>query len=480
MSPELLNSFLAVAPAVLIFGFACLYLLIGMFQDDNSPAGMRSISGWGIVSMLLLGGTWIGVTWFGLQPAGLTTKLFQSDSVALHGTHLTLLAGVLISAFSIGFTPRRFAYEFHACFLLLLSGSIFLAAAADLTTLYLAVEMVSLPTTLLLSISRRDNPGREATLKYFAMSAFASAVFLMGASYLYGLSGTTSLSGIATAMATNDTTLAKVAMALVLAGLAFRVTAVPFHFYAPDVFTGSSLPVAAMIATLSKIAGFLAIVRLLGGAQLNVGFIETAGVLLMVLALTTMTAGNFMALAQTKWRRLLAYSSVAHSGYLLLGVAAALYRGGETTYILSYLSAYTVMTLGVFAALAALSSASESDPSLADLEGLHQRAPALCLALSICLLSLIGVPLTAGFWAKFGIFQDAIRTARVELIVGAAIMALNAAVGAMYYLSLLLRIYRSPQTNTVPAAAPKLNPSFALCVACAAITVLWFLAPNWM
>jgi NADH-quinone oxidoreductase subunit N len=355
-----------------------------------------------------------------------------------------------------------------------------LAAAADLTTLYLAIEMVSLPTTLLLSISRRDNPGREATLKYFALSAFASAVFLMGASYLFGLSGTTSLSGIAAALATNDTTLAKVAMALVLGGLAFRVTAVPFHFYAPDVFSGSSLPVAAMIATVPKIAGFLAIIRLFGGAQLQIGFVETAGVLLLVLALGTMTAGNFMALAQTKWRRLLAYSSVAHSGYLLTGVAAALYRGGETTYILSYLSAYTVMTLGVFAALATLTANGDSDPSLGDLEGLFQRAPALCIALTICLLSLIGVPLTAGFWAKFGIFQDAVRTARTELVVGAVIMALNAAVGAMYYLSLLLRLYRVPTSNAARAPAPTLSPSFALTLVCAAITVLWFVLPNWM
>lgn len=480
MSLELANSFLAVAPAVVIFGIACIYLLIGMFQDNSSPAGIKSVSGWGVVSTCLLAGVWIGAVWFSLQPAGLVTKLFQSDAVALHGTHLTLLAGVLISAFSITHTPRRYAYEFHASLLFLLAGSIFLAAAADLTTLYLAIEMVSLPTTLLLSISRRDNPGREATLKYFALSAFASAVFLMGASYLFGLSGTTSLSGIAAALATNDTTLAKVAMALVLGGLAFRVTAVPFHFYAPDVFTGSSLPVAAMIATVPKIAGFLAIIRLLGGVQLNSGLVESSGVLLLVLALVTMTAGNFMALAQTKWRRLLAYSSVAHSGYLLIGVAAALYRGGETTYVLSYLSAYTVMTLGVFAALATLTANGDSDPSLADLEGLYQRAPALCIALTICLLSLIGVPLTAGFWAKFGIFQDAIRTARTELVVSAVIMALNAAIGAMYYLSLLLRLYRAPHSNAAPAPAPKFNPSFALTVVCAAITVLWFLLPNWM
>ena len=480
MSPELTNSFLTVLPAVVIFGIACIYLLVGMFQDNSSPAGIRSVSGWGIVSTFLLTTLWIGTVWFSLQPSGLVTKLFQSDSVALHGTHLTLLAGVLISAFSITHTPRRFAYEFHACLLILLAGSIFLAAAADLTTLYLSIEMVSLPTTLLLSISRRDNSGREATLKYFALSAFASAVFLMGASYLYGLSGTTSLSGIATALATNDTTLAKVAMALVLAGLAFRVTAVPFHFYAPDVFTGSSLPVAAMIATVPKIAGFLAIIRILGGAQLHTGFVESAGLILLVLALVTMTSGNFMALAQTKWRRLLAYSSVAHSGYLLIGVAAALYRGGETTYVLSYLSAYTVMTLGVFAALATLTANGDSDPSLADLEGLYQRAPMLCIALSVCLLSLIGVPLTAGFWAKFGIFQDAIRTARTELVVGAVIMAINAAVGAMYYLSLLLRIYRVPHTNSAPVSTPKFSPSFALTVVCAAITILWFLLPNWM
>ena len=451
-----------------------------MFHDDSVPRGAQTLCGWGIVSTALLAATWLAVSYGDLQPLGMVTKLFQTDSVALHGTHLTLLAGVLIAAFSITSTPRKFAFEFHACLLILLAGVIFLAAAADLTTLYLAIEMVSLPTTLLLSISRRDDSGREATLKYFTLSAFSSAIFLMGASYLFGLSGTTSLTGIVTAVATNESALAKVALALVLAGLAFRVTAVPFHFYAPDVFTGSSLTVASMIATVPKIAGFLAIIRLLGGDQLNAGLFANAGAMLMLLALITMTAGNFMAMAQTKCRRLLAYSSVAHSGYLILGVASALFRGGETTYILSYLSAYTVMTLGVFSALSTLNTATDSDPKLADLDGLVQRSPMLCLALTVCLLSLIGFPLTAGFWAKFGIFQDAIRTSNTWLILGAVAMALNAAVGAMYYLSLLLRIY---QRTGGRAAAPRpigFTPAFALCATCALITVVWFVVPTWM
>jgi NADH-quinone oxidoreductase subunit N len=480
MNSELTQSFFAVTPALILFAVACIYLLIGMFHDDSVPQGAQALCGWGIVSTALLAALWFAVSYTGLQPLGMVTKLFQTDSVALHGTHLTLLAGVLIAAFSITSTPRKFAFEFHACLLILLAGVIFLAASADLTTLYLSIEMVSLPTTLLLSISRRDDSGREATLKYFTLSAFSSAIFLMGASYLFGLSGTTSLTGIVSAVATNDSALAKVALALVLAGLAFRVTAVPFHFYAPDVFTGSSLTVASMIATVPKIAGFLAIIRLLGGDQLNSGLFANAGAILMFLALITMTAGNFMAMAQTKCRRLLAYSSVAHSGYLILGVASALFRGGETTYILSYLSAYTVMTLGVFSALSTLNTATDNDPDLADLDGLVQRSPMLCLALTVCLLSLIGFPLTAGFWAKFGIFQDAIRTSNAWLIFGAVAMALNAAVGAMYYLSLLLRIYQSTgATATVPRPIG-FTPAFALCAACALITVVWFVVPTWM
>lgn len=480
MYSELAQNFFAVAPAVLLFGVACIYLLLGMFQDDSTPAGARYVNGWGLASISILAATWIAVSKFGLQPSGITTKLFQSDAAALHGTHLTLLAGVLISAFSLTFTPRRFSYEFHASMFILLSGSIFLAAAADLTTLYLAIEMVSLPTSLLLSISRRDNAGRETTLKYFVLSAFSSAIFLMGASYLFGISGTTSLSGIAAAMSADNTTLAKVAMAFVLAGLAFRVTAVPFHFYAPDVFSGSTLSVSAMVATVPKIAGFLAFIRLLGGAQLNSGLVETAGILLMCLAITTMTAGNFMALAQSKVRRLLAYSSVAHSGYLLLGLAIALYQGGETSQVLSYLSAYTVMTFGVFAALATLNSSGQSDPDLADLNGLRQHAPGLSIALSICLLSFIGVPLTAGFWAKFGIFQAAVNSSNLWLIAGATVMALNAAVGAIYYLSLLIRINQRTEASVANREPIRFTPAFALCAACAVVTVLWFVVPTWM
>lgn len=479
---EFFNSLLPVLPAFGLLVAGCVFLLVGALSEEPDPNQADDTgSGWAWASLaviLLVWGSW----WFsGSTSFDHQSSLFRSDTVSRNGAHLALFAGALIVAISIHMTPRKHAFEFHSGLLILLSGLIFAAAASDLTSIYLSLELVSIPTVMLLSISRRDDKGREATLKYFALGAFASAIFLMGASYLYGLAGTTSLSGIATALTESPSTMGQVALALVLAGLAFRVTAVPFHFYAPDVFSGCSLIMAAVLSTLPKIAGFVAMIRLLGGTELNAGLATLALPTLLVLALITMTLGNCAALIQTGARRLLAYSSVAHSGYLMLGLVAVLIQGTSPTSVLSYLGAYVVMTLGVFAGISAIQTRSDGEVDLQDFTGVTHKNAWLGASMTICLLSYIGIPLTAGFWAKFGIFQDLITPNNNVLIIAAIIMAVNAVIAAIYYLSLIIRLNTLVESSAQPKeVSNSVSPALVTCIACAGLSLVWFFFPRWM
>lgn len=479
---EFFSSLLPVFPAFALLIAGCVFFLIGAFSDSDQSADTdASVSGWAWASLAVILLVWGGWSFSGSTAFDHQSSLFRSDTVSRSGAHLALFAGALIVAISIHMTPKKYAFEFHSGLLILLSGLIFAAAASDLTSVYLSLELVSIPTVMLLSISRRDDPGREATLKYFALGAFASAIFLMGASYLYGLAGTTSLKEIGTVLSETPSTMGQVALALVLAGLAFRVTAVPFHFYAPDVFSGCSLTMAALLSTLPKIAGFVAMIRVLGGNELNAGLATLALPTLLVLSLITMTLGNCAALIQTGVRRLLAYSSVAHSGYLMLGLAAVLLQGTAPSSVLAYLGAYVVMTLGVFAGIIAIQSKADGDLELQEFTGITHSNFWIGASMTVCLLSYIGIPLTAGFWAKFGIFQDLIAPNHFVFIVAAIIMAANAVIAAIYYLSIIVRL------NTVVNPAPppkavfyKVNPAMVTCIACAGLTLAWFFFPRWM
>lgn len=471
------ESIQTVGPGIALLFAACVFLCFIIFGEKaDDPDAKDDGYAWGTLAVLLL--VWAFWAFRGTHLRENTKGLFIADLATQHGLHLTMIGGIFITLISMGSVTKRVAGEFYSCMLFLLSGLIFVSAASDLTSLYLGLELVSIPTTLLLTMGRSDRKGREATLKYFALSAFSSAVLLMGASYLYGLSGSTSLQSIRESIAVTPSLMARIAMALVLIGLAFRVTAVPFHFYAPDVFSGTSLPMASLIAYLPKVAGFMGMVRLLGGASLTNAMTDSTFTTLIALAIVTMTLGNFLALVQDSWRRLLAYSSVAHSGYLLLGLAAILRQGGDSRPIFSYLAAYAVMTLGMFAALTAMAGDDKNeDMKLSELRGLFKRSPWLGAAATVCLLSLIGMPLTAGFWAKLQLFLAAVQGSHPWLRAGAIIMAINAAIGAIYYLNALVRIYGDPDKNAKAIAWS--SPSWA-CVLCAAITILWFFVPAWM
>ncbi len=270
-------------------------------------------------------------------PSELGQGLFRFDGIALAAERLALLGGLILVLMSWSTAPRANLGEYYGCLLIIIGAIPVVGASNDLVSLFLGLELISIPTYILLGITKGDNAGAEATIKYFLLSAFASCFFLLGVSYLYGFSGSTNLQVIQSSYASGGK-LVSFAVVLVMCGLAFRITAVPFHFYAPDVFAGASLTLAGIMSYLPKVAGFVALIRVLGS---GLGAEATAIVVpvLFVCSALTMLVGNFMASAQSSLRRMLAYSSVAHTGYLLLALTALLRQNAEPNVLFSYLAA---------------------------------------------------------------------------------------------------------------------------------------------
>lgn len=475
---QVVDQISAVAPANVLLLAGMVVLGLGLIPTSASAVTRRNF--WGGLTLFSLG---MAAAFALVQEPieGLSVdSLFVADDVTSRGVWLSLLAGALIVL--VGWEqviPHR-AADYYGWLLLLLSGLIYTAGANDLTSLFLGLELVSLPTTVLLGVSRTDDSGREATLKYFTLAAFTSGFFLLGCSYLYGAAGSTTLSVIQNAVVQQRTPFCTVAITLALVGLAFRVTAVPFHFYAPDVFSGATLPLAAALSFVPKLAGFLGLVRLLGGPQLIQDFPPMLMSLILLVATLTMTIGNCAALAQHNLRRLMAYSSIAHSGYLLLGLAAIMHVGGHVAPIFDYLAAYAVMTIGVFAVIGVIKPDEFAAEDLTLLNGLYFRSPAAAIALTIALLSLTGIPLTAGFWAKLQIFLTTVATGSKPVLVVAIIMAINAAIGAVYYLALLGRLYQAAPALPSPQVPSPTRMTWSTSMAalvCSVLTIAWFFVP---
>jgi NADH-quinone oxidoreductase subunit N len=349
--------------------------------------------------------------------------------------------------------------------------------------MFLALELISIPTYIFLLLPRRDAAMQEAGLKYFLLSVFSSAFALFGMSWVFGATGTVEFSQMAAAVGAEagsaDRRFFFAAAAILIAGLSFRITAVPFHFYAPDVFQGVSSVSAAMLSFVPKAAGFAAILRVLTSV---LGPYETAGAapvtnLLAILALATMTIGNLLALRQHNLHRLLAYSSVAHSGYMLVGLAVGPGTNavGGVPALWFYMAVYAAVTVGVFALISA-ASADRQLAADADLVGLSQTHPTIAMMLAICLLSLIGLPPTAGFTGKLELFWASWSSSLPWGRALAVAIALNAAVAAWYYLRLIAIMYREPPPGE---AARRIAMAPALAGGAAAIaTLLVFAFPQ--
>jgi len=357
-----------------------------------------------------------------------------------------------IASGRIPFNPLRTnRAEFYAFFLFSLTGVMLCASADDLIWLFLALELTSLPTYIMVTISQTGRAGakaQEAGVKYFFLGALGAAVFLYGFALLYGATGTTSLPAMAHIFDESISSLAILGMLLALIGVGFKIAAVPMHLYTPDVYEGAAAPISAFLAFVPKTAGFLAIILLTStmGWRYGAGHSlpEVVRLTLWVMAFLTMTWGNVLAILQTSVKRILAYSSIAHSGYMLVGVIAGPGDGGSITTnglaaVLFYLLAYGVMNLGAFAVLACLETPGpDGEPreieTIDDLRGLCSTHPALGWTMVLCAASLLGLPPLLGFWGKIPLFTSAINAGEIPLVV---VLGVNSAIAAFYYLRLV-------------------------------------------
>jgi NADH-quinone oxidoreductase subunit N len=503
----LIASYRFIIPEMVLSLGACALFLMSTFHAGRRFAGWLALG-----TVVAAGGAHCmmrGARLADLGPAVAAAATFNGplspDALAQLVRFIALAGGIVLILFSWNEVPERQAADYFACLLLIVAGVCLTGAANDLIVLFLSLELVSIPTYVLLYLPKHDTASQEAALKYFLLSVFSSGLTLFGFSYLYGLAGSTNLAVLFDTLHRADLrdlpAVANMAVIMVIAGLGFRITAVPFHFYAPDVYQGAPTVGAAVLAFIPKIAGFAALLRVLGfvtppGLAVNVGAIGMAlssqvPIILWFLAVLTMFLGNILALWQDNLKRLLAYSSVAHAGYMLVGLAVAPYLRGPdgaaevdgVEAILYYLAAYGAMTVGAFAVLAYLDSPRGAVESVDDLAGLSRSRPVVALLMTVFLFSLIGIPLTAGFTGKFMVFFGALSVpsphvghARVLAILG----MVNAAIGGWYYLRIVAVMYlRNPLRTLI--GRPTL-PALATVGLCAVLTVGLSLPPaaNWL
>jgi NADH-quinone oxidoreductase subunit N len=410
--------------------------------------------------------------------------LIQSDTLSLFFRCLVGLVAFLVILASDAYLEREQldAAEFYALILFATVGMAVLASAQELLTAFVGLEMSSISSYVLAGYRRDSVKSSEAALKYFLLGSFATAFFLYGIALIYGVTGSTNLVVIAHTDTSN--TMLRLGLTLILVGLGFKVAAAPFQIWTPDVYEGAPTPVTALFAAGPKAATFALLLRIFSTVDAATEFWFWA---FWILAVVTMSVGNLGALVQTNVKRVLAYSSIAHAGYILVAFAAVTvmknadpsFGGASAAYaaILFYLLSYALVKVGAFTIVSDLGGRGERYLTLDDFAGLGTRQPFAAAALSILLLSLLGLPMTAGFFGKFYIFKAAVNA---HLIWLAVIMTINSVIGAYYYLRLIVVMYMREYKGTIPAEAPTgLSVTSAMVVAVTVLATLYLgLAPN--
>ena len=462
---------LAILPEIGILILTMIILVLDLTLRNREPKGML---GWTTATGLVLIGVLYVVTSGPVkQPVLMWGGMLRDDAASFIFKLVFLLGASLTALFAIESEALRERGEFYILLLISTLGMCLMASAADLIMLYLAIETTSIPLYILAGFVVKDQKSVEAGIKYMLFGAMTSAVMLFGLSFLYGFTGATSLYSIAAAVqAAQVPHIAIIAsMLLLVVGFGFKISAVPFHFWAPDVYDGAPTPVAGFLSTASKAAGFAVLLRVLltvFGDYSPVWIYVVSG-----LAVLSMFLGNLLALSQKNIKRLLAYSSIAQAGYILIGVAANSEFGtGAAIY---YLIAYLVTNLAAFGIVTVIGRVTGSD-EISSYAGLSRRSPGLALALLVALLSLGGIPPFAGFFGKLLVFGSAIQAGQVWL---AVIGIINAAIGLYYYLVVLkvAYLYRSEEENKPVTSLS--GWKLALVVSVAAILVLGVIFAPW-
>ena len=485
------GAFRLVLPEIVLIGTACIAFLVGAFHNRRWLGFVLSLVGVGIAAIVA------GVVKTPMPSEMLVAPIIP-DAAAVFVRWIAIASAAVFVLVSWPEVEDKTASEYYGCLLVAAAGVSLVGRANDLIALFLALELISIPTYILLYLPARTKANQEAAVKYFLLSILSSAVLLFGFSYLYGLTGSTNLTAIVGTLTKSNaehlSPMALIAAVMIVAAVGFRITAVPFHFYAPDVYEGGPAGVVAQLAFLPKVAGFVALARIFGlfADPLHLPFDAATQIplLLWIIAVVTMTFGNVMAMLQDNIRRMMAYSGVAHGGYMLIGLVAASSipdakatpSAGGIEAILVYLVAYGAMTVGAFAVILYLSTPEQPVESIDDLAGLGQSHPMTAASMAIFMFSLIGLPLTAGFVGKFLLFLGVLgapsdTTAMRNLYaVLAVVAAINAAVGAIYYLRVIGVIYlRSPIR---PPASSRAIPTFLAVIVLAATTIVVGLYPQ--
>jgi NADH-quinone oxidoreductase subunit N len=442
----------AVAPELVLTVTACLVLVVDLFLPKEGKWVAMPLSAAGIVATLAAVVSLIG------EDRMTFGSTFEISDFSLLFKGFFCVIGLFVLALSFHYIRSGIKYEGEYYFLLLsaLLGTLVMSSARDLITVFIAIELISVPGFVMTGLRKGDAKSNEAALKFFLFGVLSTAVMLYGMSLIYGITHTTTFAGIREAIGPNaDQPLIVLSVFFVIVGFAFKISAVPFHFWAPDTYEGAPSPVAAFLSTASKIGGFVGLIVLMFGAFPAVA--DTWRPVFAVLAVLTMTVGNLVALRQQHIIRLLAYSGIAQSGYILVafalidpGAVAANQQALSSAVV--YILVYGIMDLGAFAAAVSFARKGGSY-FISDYSGLWKRNPALAALMAGFLVSLAGAPPMAGLWAKLFVFLAAINS---EVYWLAVVMGVNAVIAAFYYLAVVRRMFFDEPEDAQPVVVPML------------------------
>jgi NADH-quinone oxidoreductase subunit N len=459
------EDYVRILPEIVLSVFGMIVMVLEPLLDEEKG---RTILAW-----IAFAGTVAALeaTWLMSQVPGLAFwNMVQVDgfSVFFHALIIMIAAVVILSSYEYMAVQNIRAGEYYALILFGVVGMALMSSAVELVLIFIALEISSISSYVLAGFRRHEAASAESSLKYFLLGSFATAFFLYGVALMFGATGSTNINLISrTLQVAPVPLLAYVAVALMFVGLAFKVAAVPFHVWTPDVYEGAPAPVVGFMSTAPKAAAFAVLLRVI--FVINVpGRVW----LIWLVAALSMTLGNMSALVQNNVKRLLAYSSIAHAGYLLMAFAAAPEIGISAA--MFYTAAYAAMNVGAFAVVSHFANAGERYVTLEDYEGLGRSSPLLAATLTIFLLSLIGIPMTGGFFAKFYVFSAAIKANLVWLTI---IGVVNGGVGAYYYLRLIVVMYMRESRKEVPVTPVPFPLRLAL-VVCVAVTIYLGMFPG--
>jgi len=442
--------YVRILPEIVLSLFGMVVMVLDPLLDEEANQN--------ILGLIALVGTLAGIaaTWFMSRSPGLAFwNMVQVDgfSVFFHVLVIAIAAIVILTSFEYLRVQRIRAGEYYALVLFGVVGMALMSSAIELVLIFIALEISSIASYVLVGFRRNEASSSEASLKYFLLGSFATAFFLYGVALMFGATGSTNIAVISQKLQSAPVELlVYVSVALMFVGLGFKVAAAPFHIWTPDVYEGAPAPIVGFMSTAPKAAAFAVLLRVVFAINPPGRFW-----LVWIAAALSMTLGNVGALVQNNVKRLLAYSSIAHAGYLLMAFAAAPDLGASAA--MFYTAAYAAMNVGAFAVVSHFANAGERYVTLEDYEGLGRSSPLLAATFTIFLLSLIGIPMTGGFFAKLYVFS---ATVKANLIWLTIIGVLNSGVGAYYYLRIIVAIYMREPRKPVPVTPVPLGLGLAL------------------